>query len=97
MHALVQIGDSMVMMGEAMEGFPPMPGSIYLYVSDTNAVYRRAVEAGGESMMEPADQFYGDRNAGIKDPSGNRWWIATHVKDVEPEEIARRAQAREQG
>jgi PhnB protein len=42
-------------------------------------------------MMEPADQFYGDRNAGVKDPCGNLWWIATHIEDVPPEELARRA------
>jgi uncharacterized glyoxalase superfamily protein PhnB len=44
--------------------------------------------------MEPADQFYGDRNAGVIDPSGNRWWIATHIEDVSPEELARRARER---
>ncbi len=43
--------------------------------------------------MEPADQFYGDRNAGVKDPSGNIWWIATHKEDVAPEEMKRRAEA----
>lgn len=94
MHAQVRIGDSMVMMGEAMEGFPPMPSSLYLYVPDTDALYHQAIQAGGESLMEPADQFYGDRNAGIKDPSGNKWWIATHVEDVPPEELARRARER---
>lgn len=74
MHAVVRIGDSVVMMGE----FKPMPGSIYLYVNDTDATYKRALQAGAASMMEPADQFYGDRNAGVKDPVGNHWWIATH-------------------
>lgn len=93
MHAEVCIGDSMLMMGEAKEGFPPRPATIYLYVEDTDAVYRRALQAGGRSLMEPADQFYGDRNAGIEDPSGNQWWIGTHVEDVAPEEIARRARA----
>src|SRR5438093_6703303 len=64
MHAQLKIGDSMVMMGEAMEGHPPMPCAIYLYVNDTDAVYKRALQAGGQSMMEPANMFYGDRNAG---------------------------------
>lgn len=43
--------------------------------------------------MEPANQFYGDRHAGVVDPVGNRWWIATHIEDVLPEELARRAEA----
>ncbi len=73
MHAQLQIGDSMVMMGEAMEGLPAKPASLYLYVHDADAVYKRALEAGAESLMEPADQFYGDRNAGVKDPTGNTW------------------------
>ena len=70
-----------------------MPGSRYLYVPDTDAVYQKAVQAGGTSVMEPADQFYGDRNAGVKDPVGNVWWIATHIEDVSDEELARRVQA----
>jgi uncharacterized glyoxalase superfamily protein PhnB len=91
MHATVRIGDSMVMMGGAMEGFPPMSTTLYVYVEDTDGTYRRAIAAGATSLMEPADQFYGDRNAGVADPSGNRWWFATHVEDVEPAELARRA------
>lgn len=93
MHAEVRIGDSIIMMGEPMGEFQPMPGSIYLYVNDTDAVYKRALQAGATSMMEPADQFYGDRNAGVKGPSGNIWWIATHIEDVSPEELAKRAEA----
>ena len=53
-----------------------------------------ALQAGATSMMEPADQFYGDRNAGVKDPCGNIWRIATHKEDVPPDELARRAEAR---
>jgi uncharacterized glyoxalase superfamily protein PhnB len=94
MHAEVRIGDSRLMMGEPGGNWTPMPGSLYLYVPDTDAVYRRALAAGATSLMEPADQFYGDRNAGVKDPSGNSWWIATHKEDVSHEEMVRRAQAR---
>jgi PhnB protein len=94
MYAEVKIGDAIVMMGEAMEGHPPMPGSFYLYTPDADATYRSAMEAGGVSLAEPAHQFWGDRLAGVKDPVGNVWWIATHVEDVAPEELARRAQAR---
>jgi uncharacterized glyoxalase superfamily protein PhnB len=93
MHAEVRIGDSPVMMGEPMGSCEPMFGSLYLYVPDVDAVYKRALQAGATSTSEPADQFYGDRSAGIKDPVGNQWWIATHKEDVPPEEIARRAEA----
>jgi PhnB protein len=93
MHAEVKIGDSIVMMGEAAGEFQPMPGAIHLYVNEADATYQRALQAGATSVMEPADQFYGDRSAGVKDPVGNRWWIATHQEDVPPEELARRADA----
>lgn len=92
MNAEVRIGDSMAMVADAGRGLAPMPSSIYLYVIDTDATYARALEAGATSVMEPADQFYGDRNAGVKDCCGNIWWIATHVEDVPPEEMERRAQ-----
>ncbi len=92
-HAELKIGDSMLMMGEASGEYKPMPTALYLYVTDTDSTYRRAVAAGATSISEPADQFYGDRNAGVTDPSGNKWWIATHKEDVAPEELARRAQA----
>jgi PhnB protein len=92
LHAEVKIGDSIVMMGEATGEHKPMPGS-NLYVADTDATYKRALQAGASSTMEPADQFYGDRNAGVVDPVGNHWWIATHIEDVPPEELARRAEA----
>ena len=93
MHAEVRIGDSILMMGEPRGDFQAMPASFYLYVPDTDAVYRRAIQAGATSLMEPADQFYGDRNAGVKDASGNLWWIATHIEDVSPDELAKRAAA----
>ena len=92
-HAEVRIGDSVVMMSEAGGEREPRPSAIYLYVSDTDAAYKRALQAGGSSLMEPADQFYGDRSAGVQDPSGNYWWIATHQEDVPPEELKARAEA----
>jgi uncharacterized glyoxalase superfamily protein PhnB len=70
-----------------------MPTTLYLYVPDIDAVYRRALDAGATSLVEPKDQFYGDRSAGVKDPVGNFWWVATHVEDVSPEELRRRAEA----
>ncbi len=90
MNVSLRIGDSMIMMGEARGEFAPMPASILLYVKDADALYRRALDAGAASMMEPADQFYGDRNAGVRDPAGNLWWIATHIEDVPPDEMKRR-------
>jgi PhnB protein len=92
-HAEVQIGNSVIMMGEARGDWKPMPAALYLYVEDTDAVYRRALAAGATSLREPEDQFYGDRNAGVKDSAGNYWWIATHVEDVSPEELKRRSEA----
>ena len=93
-HAEVKIGDSVVMIADASPPeIPPMPATVHVYVNDVDAVYRRAVRAGAESVREPADQFYGDRNAGVKDAGGNQWWISTHKEDLSPEEIERRAQA----
>ncbi len=92
-HAEVKIGDSIVMMGEPMGPWKAMPCMLYLYVSDADEVYRKALKAGAISLQEPADQFYGDRNAGVQDPSGNMWWIGTHKEDVPPEEMAKRAEA----
>ena len=94
MHAEVRIGDSIVMMGEASGEKKAMPAMLYLYVNDTDAAYQRALDAGATSLLAPTDQFYGDRNAGVNDPSGNQWWIATHVEDVPPEKMAKRARER---
>jgi PhnB protein len=93
MHAEVRIGDSRIMFGEPMGQYQPMPSSIYIYIPDVDAAYQRAIKAGATSLMEPANQFYGDRNAGVRDSAGNMWWIAVHVEDVSPEELARRAAA----
>ena len=92
-HAEVRIGYLVVMVGDAAGEHQPRPSTLYLYVPDTDATYRRALAAGATSLMEPTNQFYGDRNAGVKDPVGNLWWIATHVEDVSPEEMARRHEA----
>jgi uncharacterized glyoxalase superfamily protein PhnB len=81
------------MIGEAGGQWQPMPCNLYVYVPDTDATYRRALAAGAVSIMEPSDQYYGDRNAGVKDPCGNSWWLATHKEDVSAEEMQRRAAA----
>ena len=77
LHAEVAIGDSKLMIG-GYESVEEIPTALHVYVPDADAVYRRALTAGATSLGEPVDQFYGDREAGIRDPSGNVWWIATH-------------------
>jgi PhnB protein len=81
-HAKIRVGTSVLEMGEAHGPYQPMASVLYMYVPDVDAVYRRALQAGATSISEPADQPYGDRNAGVKDPFGNTWYIATHIKDV---------------
>jgi uncharacterized glyoxalase superfamily protein PhnB len=91
MHAAVRIGDSMVEVGDAPA--EPMPANLHVYVADTDAAYRRAMEAGGTSLREPMTAFYGDRVAGVKDPCGNSWWLACHVEDVPADEMVLRMKA----
>ena len=92
-HAEIKIGDSIVMVADASTGDQgeAMPGVLNVYVDDVDKVYQQALEAGGTSLREVADQFYGDRTGGVRDPLGNQWWIATHVEDVPPDEMAKRA------
>jgi PhnB protein len=98
MNAEVKIGDSFIMLSEARPEFGAMPTMIHLYVENADELYHRALQAGATSMMEPRDEFYGDsrserlcqRAAGVKDPTGNQWWIATHQEDVSSTEIAER-------
>jgi uncharacterized glyoxalase superfamily protein PhnB len=89
-HAEVKVGKSFVMMGQGNETWKPLPCAVYVYVDDVDATYQRAVAAGGKSLGEPKDQFYGDRSGGVEDPCGNSWWIATHIEDVSHEESDRR-------
>jgi PhnB protein len=76
-HAQVRIGDSVIELGEAHGDIQPMPTAFHLYVKDADAVYRQALAAGARSLREPADMFYGDREASVVDPFGNHWYIAT--------------------
>jgi uncharacterized glyoxalase superfamily protein PhnB len=80
-HADVYVGDSIVMISGASDRWPARPCVQFVYVDDVDAVYRTALRAGAESILAPTDQPYGDRVGGVHDPSGNRWWIATHVRD----------------
>ncbi|HMD01445.1 MAG TPA: VOC family protein [Candidatus Baltobacteraceae bacterium] len=88
-HAEARIGDAIVMIGGARNG-TPAPAMLYVYVDDCDAAYERAILAGAESIMPPADMYYGDRHGGVRDQSGNSWWIATHIEDVSADELARR-------
>jgi uncharacterized glyoxalase superfamily protein PhnB len=93
MHAEMQVGDSVVMLGQSPDASRSTRAMLHLYVPDVDAVYKQAIAAGGISVREPADQFYGDRSGLVKDPGGNEWSIATHKEDVSPEEIERRMAA----
>jgi PhnB protein len=90
-HAEVQIGDSIIMLGTTSSTYGTATATLYVYVDDADARYQKALAAGATSLREPADQFYGDRHGGVKDANGITWWIATHIEDVPPEELARRA------
>lgn len=83
-HAQIRIGDSLIVLaGATGRGeHPARPTSLHLYVPNTDALYEQALRAGAESIQPPTDQPYGDRSAGVRDPFGNLWFIATHVRDV---------------
>jgi PhnB protein len=95
-HAEVKVGSSMLMLGSAHDQWKARPANFYVYVEDVDAVYKKAVAAGGKSISEPETQFYGDRHGGVEDPQGNNWWIATHVADVSPEDMERLAKEHHQ-
>ncbi len=100
-HAELQIGASLIMLSDE---FPEMgqvspktvggsPVTISVYVEDVDAAFARAQEAGAKVMRPPEDQFYGDRTAQLEDPFGHRWSIASHIEDVPPDEMMKRASA----
>jgi len=89
-HAEALLGDSLVMMGQASAEWPAQTAGLYVYVDDTDAAYEKALAAGATSILAPADQPYGHRNAGVRDANGITWWIATYVEAVPVEELKRR-------
>lgn len=104
-HAELDIGRSMVMLADV---FPEMgnaapgtlggtPVTVMVYVEDVDDVFRRAVEAGATADRPVEDQFYGDRAGQFTDPYGHKWFVATHIEDVSPDEMARRAAAMADG
>ena len=95
-HAELTVGDSIIMMSDATPKYGATASHRYVYLENVDLTFKRALEAGASSVQEPADQFYGDRTAGVKEPTGNYWWIAQHVEDVPPKELERRIKARSQ-
>ena len=92
MHSEIKIGDSLVMVSDAMMN-PPTQSSIHLYVPDADAIWTRAVAAGAKVEQPLVDQFWGDRWGVLSDKWGNRWGVATHKEDVSPEEMQKRGEA----
>jgi PhnB protein len=100
-HAELQLGSGVVMLADE---FPDMeqkspktlggsPVTVSVYVEDVDAVFARALAEGATEVRGVADQFYGDRTGQFRDPFGHLWSVATHVEDVPPDEMARRAEA----
>ena len=92
MHAEIEIGDSVVMLQDAMQE-PPQPGSLFLYVENVDKTVAKAVKAGATVQMPPTDMFWGDRFGRVVDAQGNGWAIATHIEDVPPKDMKKRAAA----
>ncbi len=99
-HAELRIGDSIVFVNDEMPGMgrsaptadAPAPVTMWLYVTDSDAAFHRAVEAGAKALMPPADMFWGDRLASIADPHGYLWSFATRRKELSAEEMKRAAE-----
>jgi PhnB protein len=100
-HAELQIGESVIVLSdehEEMQVRGPRkiggtPVTISVYVEDVDTVFDRAVKAGARSLRPVQNQFYGDRSGMFEDPFGHHWSVSTHVEDVSPQEMAKRAEA----
>ena len=96
LNAELQVGTSKLMIGEhqlpeSSSELPPV--SIYVYVEDVDTLYANALAAGATVVRELGDQFYGNREGGVRDPFGIVWWLSSHIEDLTPEEMAQRAAA----
>jgi PhnB protein len=80
MHAEVRIDDTVIMIADGVEGWPPVAAHVHVYVADVDATYRRGLEAGATSVQEPSKKGDEDKRGGIKDAGGTSWWIATKVE-----------------
>ncbi|MDP8959227.1 MAG: VOC family protein [Actinomycetota bacterium] len=98
-HAELQIGDSVIMLADPVpqldvrdpKALGGSPVTLSVYVEDVDACFDRAVKEGAQALRPVEDQFYGDRSGQFEDPFGHRWNISTHIEDVPPDEMARRA------
>jgi PhnB protein len=101
MHAVIKIGDSIIMMGderpgqscESAETLGASPVSLFIYVPDVDKVFNQAVDAGAEITIPLDDMFWGDRCGTVKDPFGYSWMIATHTRDMTREEVQKGAES----
>jgi len=80
MHAEVRIDDTVVMLADGAEGWPPIPSHVHIYVNDVDTIYRQALAAGALSIQEPIKKDDEDKRGGVKDAGGTTWWIATKVE-----------------
>jgi len=80
MHAEVRIEDTVVMITDSSENWPSVPSHVHIYVTDVDAVYKHALEAGAISIQEPVKKEDEDKRSGVKDAGGTTWWIATKVE-----------------
>ncbi|HEY1469188.1 MAG TPA: VOC family protein [Candidatus Acidoferrum sp.] len=99
-HAELQIGDSRLMLSDEFPGMTQAPGpnpitscSLVIYTDNVDAMFDRAVKAGGKTEMPLENQFWGDRYGKVRDPFGHQWGLAQHVEDVSPEEMKKRSEA----
>jgi PhnB protein len=80
MHSEVRIGDTVVMVADGAEGWPPIPAHVHVYVEDVDATFKLALEAGATAVQEPVKKDDPDKRGGVKDAGGTTWWIATKVE-----------------
>ena len=100
-HAEIKIGDSVVMLSDAMKEMGHKspktlggtPITLMIYVEDVDATVAGALKAGAQTLRPVEDQFWGDRMGGVTDPYGHQWFVATHIEDVSPEEMKRRMES----
>lgn len=79
-HAEVRLDDTVLMLADGAEGWPPIPAYVHVYVPDVDDSYRRALSAGATSVQEPVRKDDDDKRGGVTDPGGTTWWIATKVR-----------------
>jgi len=80
MHSEVRVGDTVVMIADGAEGWPPIPAHVHVYVEDVDATFKLALEAGATAVQEPVKKGDEDKRGGVKDAGGTTWWIATKVE-----------------